>query len=303
MGFETNTMWQNSKHASGDLNPAKGHVDLIGCGPGDPDLLTVKALRCLKAADVIVTDRLVPKEIVALARRDAHRIEVGKTPYQPSINQDEINSIMLREALQGKRVARLKGGDPGIFGRLAEEVSVLRAAGVSVDIIPGVTAAHACAAAISLPVTLRQKVRQFSVLTGATAEGDVDLDWRALAQEKQAFAIYMGVAGAGKLAAQLISNGAPKSRAVVIVENGTRPEQRTIQTTLGDLANAIATLGIKGPAIIFVGLDWHEANLSPPEDVELFHGSRQGIREDQTRDTNDRAILGTLGEDKTNSLT
>ena len=258
-------------------NANSGHVDLIGCGPGDPELLTLKALKRLAQADVVVVDRLVPAAIVALARPDADRIEVGKTPYQASISQHEINQILLREALKGRRVARLKGGDPGIFGRLAEEVSVLRAAGISVDIIPGVTAAHACAAEIGLPVTLRRKVRQFSVLTGTTAdaatvEGDgfVDLDWLSLAREGQAFAIYMGVAGAGVLAKRLIKAGAPATRSVVVVENGTRPEQRTVQTSLAHVAQAIASLGIKGPAIIFVGLDWHDANLTPPQSVEFF---------------------------------
>lgn len=280
-----------------------GHVDLIGCGPGDPDLLTIKAVKCLTAADVIVTDRLVPAEIIALARPDAHHIEVGKTPYQASISQDEINRILVREALKGRRVARLKGGDPGIFGRLAEEVSVLRAAGISVDIIPGVTAAHACAANIGLPVTLRQKVRQFSVLTGATANGDVDLHWHALAQEGQAFAIYMGVAGAGHLASCLMAEGAPKARVVVIVENGTRPEQRTVQTTLGDLETAIARLGFKGPAIIFVGLDWQDANLTPPDGVEVFQASKNASNTQQTLDDADCAVTRARDGVKTRTLT
>ncbi len=280
---------------------AVGHVDLIGCGPGDPELLTVKALKCLTAADVIVTDRLVPAEIAALARPDALRIEVGKTPYQASISQGDINQILVREALKGQRVARLKGGDPGIFGRLAEELSVLRAAGIPVDVVPGITAAHVCAANIGLPVTLRQKVRQFSVLTGTTADGDVDLDWTALAQDGQAFAIYMGVAGAGKLASCLLSEGAPKTRTAVIVENGTRPEQRTVQTTLGDLATAIITLGIKGPAIIFVGLDWCEANLTPPEHVEVFQASQNDSSATSRQDT-DHAVTATLSGVKSNTL-
>ena len=294
-----NTMLRNSKPGTDD---AVGHVDLVGCGPGDPDLLTVKAVRCLAAADVIVTDRLVPAEIIALARADARRIEVGKTPYQASISQDEINRILVREALQGHHVARLKGGDPGIFGRLAEEVSVLRAAGISVDIIPGITAAHACAANIGLPVTLRQKVRQFSVLTGATANGDVDLDWSALSQEGQAFAIYMGVAGAGRLASRLIAEGAPKTRTAVIVENGTRADQRTVQTTLGDLDPAIATLGIKGPAIIFVGLDWQDANLSPPDSVEVFCPSENPNRTQLKSETPDRAVTCACDDAKTTTL-
>lgn len=268
----TRTSKPDPEHGRGtDLGGAVlGHVDLIGCGPGDPELLTVKAVNCLKATDVVVADRLVSADIVALAHADARRIAVGKTPYQASITQEDINRILVREALKGHRVARLKGGDPGIFGRLAEEVSALRAAGVTVDIIPGVTAAHACAAEIGLPVTLRQHVRQFSVLTGATADGDIDLDWAALAKAGQAFAIYMGVKGAGVLASRLMAHGAPVERTAVIVENGTRPDQRTIKTNLGDLADTVRQCAITGPAIIFVGLDWSQSNLTPPEWVELF---------------------------------
>lgn len=253
-----------------------GHVDLIGCGPGDPDLLTIKAVKRIEAADVIVRDRLVPAEIVALANPEAKRIDVGKTPYQSSIRQDEINHILLREALKGQRVARLKGGDPGIFGRLAEEMSALRAAGVSVDVIPGITAAHACAAEIGLPVTLRKAVRQFSVLTGATADGDVEHDWSVLARPDQAFAIYMGVKGARVMAERLISHGAAGTHPVVVVENGTRANQRAVKTTLADVGLVLEKIGIAGPAIIFVGLDWHQANLTPPEWVEIFeryHGA------------------------------
>lgn len=262
---------QRSEHRTRDQAGGKtGHVDLIGCGPGDPELLTVKAIKALSAADVLVVDRLVGSEIAALAHPDARRIDVGKTPYAPSISQDDINRILLREAFKGHRVARLKGGDPGIFGRLAEEVSFLRAAGISVSIIPGVTAAHACAATIGLPVTLRHEVRQFSVITGATAGGDPELDWPALARSGHAFAIYMGVKDAAKLAATLVQHGAPELRSVVVVENGSRPDQRTVHTTLADLGEAIGALKICGPAIIFVGLDWAQANLTRPDDVEVF---------------------------------
>lgn len=247
-----------------------GHVDLIGCGPGDPDLLTLKAVKCLRQADVVVTDRLVGEEILSYASPDARRINVGKTPYQPSIGQDEINQILVREAMQGNRVARLKGGDPGIFGRLAEELGVLRAAGISVDIIPGVTAAHACAAEIGLPVTVREAVRQFTVLTATSKSGVCDHDWSSLAKDGHAFAVYMGVKSAGVLAERLLAHGARRDRTVVIVENGTRPEQRTVQTTLGSLDAAIATLAILGPAVIFVGLDWEQANLTRPNSVEMF---------------------------------
>ncbi|MCH9766061.1 MAG: uroporphyrinogen-III C-methyltransferase [Alphaproteobacteria bacterium] len=247
-----------------------GRVDLIGCGPGDPELLTLRALKRLAMADVVVADRLVPDAIVELADAKARRIDVGKTPFAPSISQDEINQILVREALKGNHVARLKGGDPGIFGRLAEEVSALRAAGVSVDIVPGVTAAHACAAEIGLPVTLRHKVRQFSVLTGATAGGTVDLDWQALSREGHAFAIYMGVAAADTLAKRMLESGAAPTLPVVVVENGCRLEQRSVQTTLAQLSEAITALAITGPAIIFVGLDWQQANLSRPTTVESF---------------------------------
>ena len=157
---------------------------LIGCGPGDPDLLTLKALQRLQEADVLVVDRLVNPKILDYARRDAERIFVGKTPGGPTTSQAEINRILVREASAGKVVARLKGGDPFIFGRAAEEMAALQAAGIGVEVVPGVTAAHACAARIGLPVTLRERVRQFSVVTGATADGAPDLDWQALASPR-----------------------------------------------------------------------------------------------------------------------
>lgn len=249
---------------------AAGRVDLIGCGPGDPDLLTVKAVRRIAAADVIVRDRLVGDEVVALARGDADIIDVGKTPYQPSISQDDINRILVREALKGRCVARLKGGDPGIFGRMAEEIAALKAHDILVEIIPGVTAAHACAAGILLPVTLRGEVRQFSVLTAATAEGEAELDWTALARPGQAFAIYMGVARAGVAAERLLAAGASSDVPVVIVENGTLINERAVATTVGHMKSAVRTLEISGPAVIFVGLDWQSAGLSRPRDVEVF---------------------------------
>ena len=175
---------------------------LIGCGPGDPDLLTLKALQRLQEADVLVVDRLVNPKILEYARRDAERIFVGKTPGGPTTSQAEINRILVREAAAGKVVARLKGGDPFIFGRAAEEMAALQAAGIAVEVVPGVTAAHACAARIGLPVTLRERVRHFSVVTGATADGAPDLDWQALAAPGAAFAVYMGVGNAPLLRAQ-----------------------------------------------------------------------------------------------------
>jgi len=252
-----------------EVKPA-GSVALIGCGPGDPDLLTLKAQQRLQEADVLVVDRLVNPAILEYARRDAQRIDAGKEPEGPSAAQDDINHILVREALKGQRVARLKGGDAFVFGRAAEEMAAVRAAGIPVEVIPGITAAHACAAGIGLPLTLRQKVRQFAVVTGASADGAFDLDWAALAKPGQAFAIYMGVRSASRFRDKLLAAGAGPQTVVVIVENGSLASERVIATELSRLGRAIEDLGVKGPAIIFVGLDWAAAGLSPPERLELY---------------------------------
>jgi uroporphyrin-III C-methyltransferase/precorrin-2 dehydrogenase/sirohydrochlorin ferrochelatase len=249
-------------------------VALIGCGPGEPDLLTLKAQQRLQEADVLVVDRLVNPAILEYARRDAVRIDAGKEPDGPSASQDEINRTLVREALKGQRVARLKGGDAFIFGRAAEEIAAVRAAGIPVEVIPGVTAAHACAASVGLPLTLRQKVRQFAVVTGASADGAFDLDWAALAKPGQAFAIYMGVRSAAHFRDKLVAAGAGTETPVVIVENGSLPDERAVATELAHLDRAIAATGIKGPAIIFVGLDWASAGLSAPDKVEIYTPER-----------------------------
>lgn len=254
----------------------RGRVVLVGCGPGDPELLTLKAAHAIAAADVLVVDRLVPASIVGLKREDARVVDAGKEPDGPSVAQAEINRVLVREALLGNRVARLKSGDGFIFGRAAEEMAAVRAAGVDVEVIAGITAAHACAASIGLPLTLRRSVRQFSVLTGATAEGYVDLDWQALARPGQAFAVYMGVRTAGHIRSRLLAAGADPALPVVIVENGTRESERVVSTSLAGLVAAIERCGIKGPAILFAGLSWEEANLSMPARVEVFEASGAG---------------------------
>jgi uroporphyrin-III C-methyltransferase/precorrin-2 dehydrogenase/sirohydrochlorin ferrochelatase len=252
-----------------------GSVALIGCGPGEPDLLTLKAQQRLQEADVLVVDRLVNPAILEYARRDAIRIDAGKEPDGPSAAQDDINRILVREALKGQRVARLKGGDAFIFGRAAEEIAAVRAAGIPVEVVPGITAAHACAASVGLPLTLRQKVRQFAVVTGASADGAFDLDWAALAKPGQAFAIYMGVRSAAHFCGSLLAAGAPPQTRVVIVENGTLPNERAVAAHLSDLGRAIRETGIKGPAIIFVGLDWAAAGLALPDKIEVFEPAPQ----------------------------
>lgn len=248
----------------------QGRVSLVGAGPGDPDLLTLRAQQRLQEADVIVVDGLVAPEILEHARRDATRIHVGKAGYGAATEQAEINQILVREASRGKHVVRLKGGDPFIFGRAVEEMAAVRAAGIPVDIVPGITAAHACAASVELPLTQREQIRQFSVVTGATADGLPELDWPALSRPGQAFAIYMGVHSAPALTARLLAHGADPATNVVIVENGTRANERAIETRLADLPAAITAKSIRGPAVIFVGLSWAAANLTRPSRVEIF---------------------------------
>lgn len=247
-----------------------GRVLLIGCGPGDPDLIAVRAMRYIGEADVLVVDRLVGAGVLAYARADAVVISVGKEAGGPSTSQDEINRLLVREALKGKLVARLKGGDAFVFGRAAEEIAAVRTAGIPVEIVPGITAAHACAASIALPLTLRESVRQFSLVTGATVEGDINLDWAALSAPGQAFAIYMGVRTARTLRQKLLSAGAPSSLPIVVVENGSRENELAVATNLADLVDAIDAFGIKGPAIIFGGLDWDDAKLTMPAKVHVF---------------------------------
>jgi len=247
-----------------------GSVALIGCGPGEPDLITLKAQQYLQGADVLVVDRLVNPGVLEYARRDAIRIDVGKASEGDSALQEDINRILVREALKGHRVARLKGGDAFVFGRAAEEMAAVRALGVPVVVVPGITAAHACAASVGLPVTLRSKVRQFSVLTGASADGPVELDWAALAQPGQAFAIYMGVRTAQHFQQRLLAAGAEGQTPVVIVENGTLASERCVEADLASLSAAVRETGIRGPAVIFVGLDWAGAGLSRPPRVEVY---------------------------------
>ncbi|MGE0766816.1 MAG: siroheme synthase CysG [Hyphomicrobiaceae bacterium] len=248
---------------------APGRVSLVGAGPGDPDLLTLRAQQRLQEADVIVYDGLVPDAVLEHARRDAIRIFAGKEGYGLSADQADINRILVCEAAKGQKVVRLKGGDPSVFGRAAEEMAALRAAGITVDVVPGITAAHACAASIGLPLTLREKVRHFSVVTGQTGSGLPDLDWKALARPGHAFAIYMGVRSARAITARLLAEGASPDLAAIVVENGTRPGERVLQTTLAGLPEALSRHAIKGPAIIFVGLDWADAHLSPPPRVVM----------------------------------
>ena len=237
-----------------ESRPRDGHVSLIGTGPGDPDLLTVMARRHLHEADVVLHDRLVPPAILELARREATIIEVGKTGFGQSWKQDDINALIVEHAATGAQVARLKSGDPGMFGRLDEELDALDAAGVAWTIVPGITAASAAAASSGLSLTRRGRNSSIRFLTGHDVDGFAEHDWRALANPGTGAAIYMGIRAASFLRGRLMMHGANGETPVTIVENASRPDQKTVSTTLLGMPEAIRAAGIKGPAVILYGM-------------------------------------------------
>ena len=233
--------------------PSTGRVSLVGAGPGDPDLLTVKAVRALQEADVIVAARLVGPRVLDRARRDARRILVGKTPGRPSPTQAEINAILIREAAAGHHVVRLKGGDPMVFGRGGEEIAALHAAGIAVEVVPGITAALGCAAAAGLAITERERRRSLTLLTGHASDGPAEHDWAELARPGRTLAIYMGIGAAGHIQSRLLTGGIEPGTPVTVVENGTLPTQKVATGQIAGLAELLIDQGIKGPAMIFVG--------------------------------------------------
>jgi uroporphyrin-III C-methyltransferase len=229
-----------------------GAVWLVGAGPGDPDLLTVKALKALGRADVVVHDGLVSDEILALAPPAAQRVSVAKRRSRHAYPQDEINRMLVAFARDGLEVVRLKGGDPFIFGRGGEELEAIRAAGLECHVVPGVTAALAAAAAAGAPLTHRGSAQAVTFVTGHAAKGEApDLDWPSLARPNQTVVIYMGLATAPAIAAELMSAGRAGSTPALIVENASRPNERRIVTTLAQMAESAAE--ITGPALLIVG--------------------------------------------------
>jgi len=231
-----------------------GAVVLVGAGPGDPDLLTVRAAREIAAADIIFADRLVGAGILDLARPDATIVSVGKSKGEHSVPQDQIHARLIEAARTGKRVVRLKGGDPFVFGRGGEEVEALREAGVEVDVAPGVTAATGCAAALQVPLTHRNLAQSVTFVTGHAALGkEPRLDWDALSKGNQTVVVYMGVGTAGAISARLIAHGRDADTPVAVIENGTRPNQVAAYGALGDLPDVIQSAGIEGPALLVIG--------------------------------------------------
>lgn len=234
-------------------SPEQGVVHIVGAGPGDPELLTLKALRVLQDADVIVHDRLVPDAILDRARRDARRLYVGKTRGDHSVSQDRIEQLMIDEARAGQRVVRLKGGDPLVFGRGGEELEAMRAAGVAVFVVPGVTAALACAASAGIPLTHRGHAQAVTFVTAQGRAGGADADWTSLAVPNHTLAIYMGAERAENIAARLIAAGRAPSTPVAVVENGSRPDERVLAGRLDGLGALVRNARLTGPALLFVG--------------------------------------------------
>ncbi len=230
-----------------------GRVSIVGAGPGDPGLLTLHALRALQAADVVLYDRLVSSEVVALCRREAQLIEVGKSAGGHSVNQAHIHALMHDHARAGRRVVRLKGGDPFIFGRGGEEIEFLRQHGIAYEVIPGITAALACAAYAGIPLTHRDHASSLRIVTAHCGTAVDTVDWRGPENGRETLAIYMGVNSLPRIQAELLRHGRPEATPIAFVENGSRPEQRVIQGTLGNVVELAATHDLKSPALMIVG--------------------------------------------------
>lgn len=250
---------------AGDRVARPGKVHLVGAGPGDPDLLTVKAARLLREADVVVIDHLVSPQVLALIGAQAERIHAGKQRNHHTLKQHEINALLVSLARQGRQVVRLKGGDPFVFGRGGEEMQELVAAGIEFEVVPGITAACGVSAYAGIPLTHRDFAQSCTFVTGHLKDGSAELDWAGLARPRQTVVIYMGLTALSQICAKLVEHGLPADHPAAVVQQGTTGSQRVVTGTLADLARRVEQAGLESPALTIVGevvklremLDWY----------------------------------------------
>jgi len=253
-----------------------GHVSLVGAGPGDPELLTIKALRSLEKADVVLFDSLVTQDILDLARRGAARICVGKRAGRPSCRQEDINALMLQLARTGKNVVRLKSGDPSVFGRSGEEIRTLKENGIDVTVVPGITTASALAAELKTSLTHRDHAQSVRFITAHGAGGGLpeDVNWRGLADPAMTLIVYMGARTSRTLAQRLIDAGRAASTPVIVSENVSRPNSRHAAVTLGQLACGQARMDRSSPVLLSIGDVFADAQIESPEASTKDHYDR-----------------------------
>jgi uroporphyrin-III C-methyltransferase len=250
-----------------------GTVYLVGSGPGALDLMTVRATRLIGTADVVVHDHLVADGVLDLVRRDAQKICVGKKASNHTVPQDELNRLLVRLAREGKKVVRLKGGDPFIFGRGGEEIETLSEFGIPFEVVPGVTAAAGCAAYAGIPLTHRDHAQTVTFATGHLKDGSVDLDWHALTRPRQTVVFYMGIGGISVICRQMMAHGLPATHPVAVVQSGSTERQQVLVADLDTMPDRVAEAGITSPALIIVGsvvklhtkLAWYEAARNAKE--------------------------------------